>query len=95
MLKTDSSKPFHAYDHGTGPIDLRRFNKHATVRPIEIHLKQDGSLTNGPSFCFVMTDEQVHVPVKEVTRSIEAQISLQMLNDGLKDIGYEIKKIKL
>ena len=51
------------------------------MRPVEIHLKEDGSKANEPSFCIVMTD---------FNNQVAGEISLEMLNDGLADIGYEI-----
>ena len=57
------------------------------LRPIEIHLKEDGDLDDKPSLCIVMTDMQ---PFSQTF--FYGQISLKMFNEGLKDIGYKIVK---
>lgn len=69
----------------TGSIVLPE--KHLAIsmmRPTEIHLKEDGSKTNEPSFAIVL--ERAYSP------TVIGEISLEMLNDGLADIGYKIIK---
>lgn len=90
-LPEHMSKPFEGFHHGTSQINLKPYlPEKATVvaelRPIQIHCKADGDINNKPSFCIVMSDNTTHC--------VYGQISLKMLNQGLKDIGYEIKAIK-
>ncbi len=77
---------FKGFDHGTGVIDLSvHGSKIKEARPIEIHLKKDGDIHNLPSLAIVMRCNDNSL--------VFGQISLEMLNAGLEDIGYEIKKI--
>ena len=76
-------KDFKAINHRKEKIDLSEYRP-ILMRPIEIHLKEDGSLS-GPSFAIVMTHPLLNY--------VAGEISLKMLNDGLADIGYELKKI--
>lgn len=79
------SKPFQGFNHGTSQIVFgpeREFAFPAELKPIEVHIKQDGSITDEPSLCFVMVDG--------AGAHRFAQISLDMLNDGLADIGYKL-----
>lgn len=82
---SDNTKPFQGFDWGKGLIKIN----HPTIemRPIEIHHKADGSLKDQPIFSIVMTNEVID-------KSVRGTISLEMLNEGLKDIGYEIVKRK-
>jgi hypothetical protein len=79
-------KPFKGINHGTGKLDLTHLRNALEVRPVEIHLKEDGSKENKPSFCLVMMHPDLPV-------WIVGQLSLAMFNDGLRDIGYEMRKI--
>lgn len=79
-------KPFKAYNHGKGRIDLRDLGKINLMRPTEIHLKEDGDVEDNPSFAIVMED-LVSLPVV-------GELSLKMLNEALQEIGYELKPIK-
>lgn len=82
---SDNTKPFQGFDWGTSQIKM---NRPVTVmRPIEIHHKADGSVKDEPSFAIVMTNENINA-------SVCGEISLEMFNEGLKDIGYEIVKRK-
>lgn len=54
------------------------------VRPVQIHLKEDGSLNDEPSFVIVSD----HVSGLWTY----GQISFKMFNEGLNDIGYELRK---
>lgn len=78
-------KPFKGIDHGTKPIDLTHldFRVSAEYMPIEIHHKINGAKGEKPSFCIVG---------KQYINSAYMQISLEMLNEGLKEIGYKITK---
>jgi len=77
-------KAFKAINHGTGKINLSNHILLKTMRPVEIHLKEDGSSKNEPSFAIVM--------ISPFDRPVVGEITLEMLNDGLKDIGYELIK---
>lgn len=79
------NKPFKAFNHGTGVIDLSHLDNVEEFRPVEIHMKEDGTLKNTPSFAIVLTS-----PFRQ--KVIVGQISLEMLNEGLNDIGYKIIK---
>jgi hypothetical protein len=76
------NKDFKAFNHDTGQIDLSKFGNAIQMKPIEIHLKEDGSIENKPSFAIVMADPNIGY--------VFGQISLKMLNEGLADIGYEL-----
>ena len=84
------NKAFVGINHGKGKIDLTkhnsdgRFNNVTEMKPIEIHLKEDGSVKDEPSFAIVMKNVFGAV--------VYGQISLEMLNEGLADIGYKIIK---
>ena len=78
------SKAFIAVNHGTGPIDLRHLGAADEMRPTEIHLKEDGAIGDKPSFTIVMT---------ALGRTPKfGQLSLEMLNEALNELGYEIIK---
>jgi len=81
-------KPFKAFDHGVGQVDLTHIeSKLMELRPMEIHHKENGTLTGGPTFTLVLG-----VPNMPQIPKVFGQISVEMLNDALKDIGYEIIK---
>lgn len=77
-------KAFNGYNHGKGQIDLRHHGAMRRMLPVEIHLKEDGSIKDEPTFCIIMT-----APLET---TVLGEISLEMLNEGLDDIGYEIRK---
>lgn len=85
-------KPFSGINHKNKQINLSNFNPIFESKPIEIHLKEDGAVnadgTDSPSFTILLKHEISGVYVY-------GQISLNMMNDGLKDIGYQITKIKI
>lgn len=81
------AKAFKGYKHGTGVVDLRHLGVAVELRPTEIHLKDNGSLDNGPSLTIVLSDMKTVAPVRVI-----GQISIEMLNEGLADIGYKIVK---
>ena len=88
-MENEKKKPFVGIDHGTGRIDLTHLKNNLSVlRPVEIHHKSDGSIKNGLSFCIVMMEW----PVLGMPRHVSGEISLEMLNNGLNDIGYTIIK---
>jgi len=80
----EKKKEFQAFDHGTGKIDLSQHQHLIQMKPVEIHHKEDGTKDDKPSFAIVMTS-----PVMD---PVVGQISLEMLNEGLEDIGYKIEK---
>ena len=87
VFTTEKPKAFIGISHGTGPIIIKHeFVTH--MRPIEIHLKEDGTLDDKPSVCIIMSTMIADFPV------VAGQLSLKMWNEALKDIGYEIKKIE-
>jgi hypothetical protein len=78
-------KEFIGINHGIKAINLRNKGRILQMRPTEIHLKENGSAKNEPSFAILL--EPKDLPFK-----ILGQISLEMFNEGLNDIGYEIVK---
>ncbi len=84
---TEKPKAFIGINHGKNKINIKHKNA-IELLPIEIHLKENGSLDDKPSLCIVMSSTVEGLPV------IIGQLSLKMWNEGLKDIGYEIKKIE-
>lgn len=78
-------KPFIGIDHGAHAIDLRHHGPSIQVRPDEIHVNSNGSIKDEPVFVFVCAST--------IGKKVFAQISLEMLNEGLADIGYKIEKI--
>lgn len=81
-----SKAPHHflGFNHGYARIDLREHKGIQQMRPTEIHLKEDGSISYHPSFAIVMEiDDQP---------AVFGQISLEMLNKGLSQIGFEITR---
>lgn len=70
-------------DWGTDQIDLRDNQLVKEFKPVEIHHKSDGSLKNKPSFLFVL-----YSPISPY--KIIGQISLQMLNQAMNELGYKI-----
>lgn len=79
------TKVFKAFNHKLEKIDLSHHENVIEVRPTEIHLKENGSKTDESSFLIV--SEHPSLPV------MAAQISLEMLNEGLEQIGYKIIKL--
>ncbi len=84
---TEKPKAFIGINHGKGNIDIKH-DLVAQLLPIEIHLKENGTLDDKPSFAIVLSSMVKSLPV------VVGQLSLKMWNEGLKDIGYEIKKIE-
>jgi len=78
-------KDFKGVNHGTGRIIINRDKEVFVLKPTEIHLKENGSLKNEPSFAIVLENP----PFKF---KCVGEISLEMLNEGLADVGYEIIK---
>lgn len=80
-------KEFKAFNHGNSPIDLTHYRGIVNVLPIEFHLKEDGSLTNGPSFAIVMV-----CPSNPIFPFAVSQLTIKMFNEALAEIGYELIK---
>ena len=80
------TKDFIGINHRKEQIKLP-FKKHFPMLPTEVHLKEDGTLSNEPSLAFVLTHPN------SAMSPVVGQISIKMLNEGLADIGYEIKKL--
>ena len=87
-------KPLKTLNWGKLKIDFSssRYHYIQEMRPTEIHLKEDGSINNKPSFAIVMSRDEIGA--EEYHYPIYGQISLEMLNEGLKELGYEIVKLK-
>lgn len=85
-MSIKNEKPFKGINHGTGLIDLRHLAVVAVLMPIEIHLKENGTIDEKPSLSIIMKDiDGIRVV---------GEISLKMLNEGLEDVGYQITKIE-
>lgn len=79
------SKEFIGIAWGTDKIKITTPGPAIEGRPIEIHSKDDGTIDNRPSFAIVT----------EVGNGfVISQISLDMFNGGLADIGYKLVKIE-
>lgn len=76
------------FNHGNSHIKLT-FDKAFAIQvlPIEVHLKEDGALDHTPSMCLVMADPHFNI-------YCYGETSLKMWNEGLKEIGYEIRRIQ-
>jgi hypothetical protein len=83
----EDKKPFKGYNHGVGPIPI--LTGAHELRPIQIHLKQDGAIDDDgkdvPSLAILMIGNDG----KTVAFG---QISVKMMNEGLADIGYKLVK---
>lgn len=71
------------YNWGRSHIQLELGKFAYELRPIEVHLKEDGCINDTPSMCIVMTNETG-------TSFIYGQLSLEMWNKALNEIGYKI-----
>lgn len=84
-------KDFIGIDHGKNVVDLRHLGTSFEMRPTEIHLKKNGSLNETDSVVIVFTIPTELTGFK--SPAVYGQISIEMFNDGLADIGYKIVKI--
>ena len=77
-------KAFVGINVGKKPIvvDKNTFQ----MLPVKIYLKENESITNKPSFALLMTCQNPDLKVI-------GQLSLEMLNEGLIDVGYQITEI--
>ncbi len=75
------------YNHGTGLIqtDMKGIVKLTQGMPTELHLKEDGTLDNKPSFAVVIEDLN--------RNKVIGQISLRMLKQALNELGYDVVKL--
>ena len=83
MPEEKKNKPFNGYNHGVGPIPIMQGA--AQLRPVQIHLKEDGAIDDKPSLAIVMIGNDGHSVAF-------GQISVEMMNEGLADIGYKLVK---
>ena len=73
-----------AFNHGKGQIDLTHLPPGSEqMKPVELHLKEDGSISNEPSLLIVMERYKDYV---------FGEVSLAMLNEALGELGYKITK---
>ena len=79
-------KDFKGFNHGKGKIVIDKPVKLIFMKPTEIHLKENGSIKDQPSLAIVME--------RPMTAAAVGEISLEMFNEGLADIGYKIVKTK-
>lgn len=84
--KPKSERPFIGINVGNNPIDMRKHPTMYELRPGEIYLKTDGAKNDEPSFAIAMFDPN------KVAAPVIGQLSLEMFNDGLADVGYQIVK---
>lgn len=77
-------RPFTAHNHKKGHIDLRDLGVIRRMLPTEIHLKEDGSIKDKESFAIVL-ERPGELPVV-------GEITMEMFNEALDTIGYEIIK---
>lgn len=85
-MDNTEEKPFQAFDHGNDAIDLTKHRGLIQMLPVEIHHNANGSLLDGPVFAIVLTAPNL--------RPVVGQISLDMLNEALKDIQYQVIRVK-
>ena len=78
-------KDFTGFNLGTDPLIVQNQNV-VQLKPTQIYLHEQGSITNEPSFSILMTH-----PTADI--GAIGQLSLEMWNEGLKDVGYKIVKI--
>jgi len=78
---------FKTKDWGDALMDLRGKKILLRLMPIELHHKSNGSRENEPSFCIIMAGNRL-----EHTPCVIGEISLKMLNEGMKELGYNIVK---
>lgn len=88
----EEEKSFIGINCGKGKIDVTKFSEAyiGQLKPIELYMKEDGAVNNKPSFCFIL--ERRGLLGGEKAYYFAAQISLEMLNEGLSSVGYMIKK---
>jgi len=79
-----SSEELKVMNHGTGHIKIIvDTNKVAEADLSEVHMKEDGTTDDKPSLAFVSMI---------IDYAVVSQVSLKMLNDAFKALGYQIIK---
>jgi hypothetical protein len=99
-MANNEPKPFAGFNSGNEMINLTHLQTEITengverngviieeMRPIEVHVRENGTMDDKPSFCFIFK------PPPYIPFYVQGQISLRMLNDGLKEAGYKIEKL--
>jgi hypothetical protein len=76
-------------NHGTKPMDLTHLGPSFQFIPTELHLKENGTITEEPSFAIVMQSPGI----KSLSTAVIGQVSLKMLNEAMEELGYRIEKI--
>ena len=86
MIESEKNADFMAVNHEKGIIKLglSQFTDVQQGKPVEIHFKDDGSVDNKPSLCLVI--------MTETTSCVYGQISLEMLNNAIEQVGYKLIK---
>lgn len=86
-MENQTDKPFKGFNWGKGTVNFMPVAGESwkEFKPTQIHLKEDGTIDDKPSLVIVMEGRSKHMAY--------GQISLEMLNEGLADIGYKITKI--
>ena len=69
----------------TGPIKMEN-NRTYQLRPVKLYLKEDGAKDDGASFAILMVDPYNHAA------PVIGQVSLDMWNKAMNEVGYEIVK---
>ena len=78
--------PFmNTFNHGKSQIKLNFPNATKHMRPIELHMREDGSLNNTPSFAMVMMNQTG-------TQFVVGQFSIETLTDCLDELGFTLTK---
>ena len=77
------AKYMKVFNHGKNLITLTDVNVPAYV-PIELHFKEDGSVTDGPTFAIVLAGP--------TGSNIFGELSLETLGECLDELGYHILK---
>ena len=84
------NKKFEAFDINKGQIDFRKYQEKGymiqEMMPVEIYHKADGAIGDKSSFYIVMNSDFY----KSI---VYGQISLEMLNQKLNRIGYEMIRV--
>lgn len=80
-----SKRDFIGIDHGAHHIDLTHLQILGEFKPTEVHFKENGAEGDNPSLAIVMA-----TPI--TGGFVFGQISVEMFNEGLADIGWELKQ---
>lgn len=91
MARNKDINTFTGFNVGKNRIDVGHYsdiNYSAMfeLRPVELYLKEDGAKGDKPSFAITMIDPRNHAA------PIIGELSLEMWNKGLSEVGYEIVK---